>query len=90
MSDEQLMRRERLGSYVCQKGLQMRKNPILAAILGVLFGAFGIGIYFRSFKDFLLCLGLQILLILLPIPPLNFALSWAAAATYGLIRANQD
>lgn len=68
----------------------MNKNPIVAAILGVLFGAIGIGVYFGSFKDFLFCFALQFALFLIPIPPLNLALSWAAAATYGLVRAKQD
>lgn len=67
----------------------MNKNPVVAALLGVLFGCFGIGLYFRSWKDFFLCGTIQLGLCLLPIPPLNLALSWAAAATYGAIRANR-
>ncbi|HEX3019703.1 MAG TPA: hypothetical protein VHP36_05355 [Chitinispirillaceae bacterium] len=34
--------------------LNDRKDPTLSAILGLLFGGIGLGIYFRSFIDFLL------------------------------------
>jgi hypothetical protein len=67
----------------------MRKNAAIAAILGVLFGCFGIGLYFRSWQAFLVCGALQLGLLLIPLPPLNLAFSWAAAATYGAIRASK-
>lgn len=35
--------------------LARRRNPAVAVIVGLLFGGIGVGIYFRSFVDFLLC-----------------------------------
>ena len=32
-----------------------RRNAVLAATIGLLFGAIGVGIYLRSFLDFVLC-----------------------------------
>ena len=39
-----------------------RKNPQIAAVLGFLFGGIGLGIYFLSFVDFLIPLGITIVL----------------------------
>jgi hypothetical protein len=35
--------------------LPRRKSAPVAAIIGLLFGGIGVGIYFRSFLDFVLC-----------------------------------
>jgi len=38
------------------KPLHAAKSPVWAFLIGILFGAPGIGIYFRSWKDFFICL----------------------------------
>lgn len=67
--------------------LKNKKNPVIAAVLGVLFGAIGIGIYFRSWKDFFICMGLFIGLIIL-IPGLGALPGWLFSAIYGAYRAH--
>lgn len=43
--------------YIARKigPLPRRKSAPVAAIVGLVFGAIGVGIYFRSFLDFVLC-----------------------------------
>ena len=43
--------------------LKSEKHPTLALVVGLLFGGIGLGIYFRSFVDFILLLGILIALI---------------------------
>jgi hypothetical protein len=40
--------------------LQSEKNPVLAGLIGFLFGGIGLGIYFKSFTDFLMLLAFTI------------------------------
>ena len=69
--------------------LEKKKNPLLAAALGVFFGAVGIGIYFRSWKDFFVCIGLFIGLSIV-IPGLGAVPGWLFAAVYGAYRAHSS
>lgn len=66
--------------------LKKQKNPALAAAIGFLFGPFGIGIYFASWQDFFVCLGLLIVLFV-TIPGLGAVPGWLFSAGYGLYRA---
>lgn len=66
--------------------LPEKKNPIIAAILGICFGAIGIGLYFQSWKDFWVCIGLLIFL-LICIPGVGAIPGWISAAVYGFYRA---
>ena len=64
--------------------LPEKKNPLVAAALGFCFGAIGVGIYFRSWKDTVICLAVFLPLAMtgvLAIP------GWWFAAAYGLFRA---
>ena len=40
--------------------LQGEKNPVLAGLIGFLFGGIGLGIYFKSLTDFLMLLAITI------------------------------
>ncbi len=42
--------------------LKSEKKPTLSLVIGLLFGGIGLGIYFRSFVDFILLLGILIAL----------------------------
>jgi hypothetical protein len=63
------------------------KNPVTAAILGLLFGPFGIGIYFKSGVDFAICFGI---LILLSLTGVLAPVGWVMAAAYGAHRAKES
>jgi hypothetical protein len=39
-----------------RRPIARRKSAALAAVIGLLFGAIGVGIYLRSFVDFALCI----------------------------------
>lgn len=67
--------------------LAEKKSPLAAAIIGVFFGAIGIGIYFRSWKDFFICMLLFIGLTII-IPGLGAFPGWLFAAGYGAYRAH--
>ena len=69
--------------------LKTKKSPVLAGILGFLFGPFGIGAYFMSWKDFLCCMGMLILL-MIAIPGLGALPGWIFSACYGVYRANKS
>src|ERR1043166_932176 len=63
------------------------KNPIIAFVLGIFFGALGGGIFFKSWKDFFVCLLLFIFLTV-AIPGLGAVPGWLFAAFYGAYRAH--
>jgi hypothetical protein len=64
--------------------LKDKKNPFTAAAIGFFFGPFGIGLYFGSWKDFFLCLGVLILLMFtVALTPVG----WLFSAAYGFYRA---
>lgn len=63
------------------------KNPRIAAILGVLFGPFGIGFYFKSGADFAICLAI---LIFLSLTGVLAPVGWIIAGAYGYHRAKES
>ena len=69
--------------------LAEEKNPLVAFLLGVFFGALGVGIYFRSWKDFFVCFFLFVFLTL-AIPGLGALPGWLFAAFYGAYRAHSS
>ena len=66
--------------------LDKPKDPTTAAILGFLFGPVGLGIYFKSFLDFFISLGLLILMTIL-IPGVGIVPGWIFSAAFGYFRA---
>jgi hypothetical protein len=68
--------------------LKEPKNAALAFFLGFLFGPFGIGIYFKSGKDFAICFAMLMVGVLFfgfgAIP------GWLFSACYGAWRAQQS
>jgi hypothetical protein len=62
------------------------KNPVIAGVLGFFFGALGVGLYFKSWKDFLICFGV-FFVVLFAIPALGAVPGWWFAAGYGVYRA---
>ena len=64
--------------------LPEKKNPLLAAVLGFLFGPIGVGIYFRSWMDGLVCMGVFLFLAMTGILAIP---GWWFAAGYGVVRA---
>jgi Kef-type K+ transport system membrane component KefB len=69
--------------------LAEEKNPIVAFFLGVFFGALGVSIYFKSVKDFFVCLFVFILLTVM-IPGLGAVPGWLFAGFYGAYRAHSS
>jgi hypothetical protein len=66
--------------------LPTRKNVALAFALGFAFGPFGVGIYFKSPKDFFICLAMLLVSILF----FGFGViaGWLFSACYGAWRAH--
>lgn len=62
------------------------KNPAIAFGAGLIFGALGVAIYFKSAKDFVICFGLFIVASIL-LPGLGSILGWFFAPCYGAYRA---
>lgn len=62
------------------------KNPVVAGVLGFLFGAVGVGLYFRSWGDFFVCL-VVFFVLTFAIPGLGAIPGWWFAAGYGIFRA---
>lgn len=62
------------------------KNPAIAFVAGLIFGALGVAIYFKSAKDFVICFGLFIVASIL-LPGLGSILGWFFAPCYGAYRA---
>ena len=68
------------------------KNPIVAFLLGLFFGAFGVGLYLQNWSDFLLCAGVYLFLIICAAPtvlsiPLAMLIGGVFCACYGAYRA---
>lgn len=62
------------------------KNPTIAFVAGLVFGALGVAIYFKSVKDFFICLGLFLAASIL-LPGVGSILGWFFAPCYGAYRA---
>lgn len=79
----------KLGAEVVKQldPLHERKSPVLAFILGLLFGALGVAIYFKSIKDFFICMGMFIVASLL-LPGFGILLGWFFSPVYGAWRAH--
>ena len=65
------------------------KNPVVAFMAGLVFGALGGAIYFKSAKDFLICFGLFVAASIL-LPGLGLVLGWGFAPVYGAYRAHSS
>lgn len=48
--------------------LKTRKDPTLAAICGFAFGGVGLGLYLKSWPDFLIPFGMMLVLMILSVP----------------------
>jgi hypothetical protein len=71
--------------------LKKRRNELVAFVLAYLFGAIGVGIYLRSWRD----AGVALLIGLAGIPvamllPSSFAVSSAAVGAYALMRVRDS
>lgn len=69
--------------------LASEKHPAVAFLLGLFFGAIGVAIYFRSWKDFFVCLGVFLFLSIM-IPAVGAVPGWLFAAVYGAFRAHSS
>jgi hypothetical protein len=70
--------------------LKQRKSPMAAFLLGFFFGALGVAIYFKSWKDFFVCIGLFLAFALIaPWGPGEFV-GMLFAAIYGSWRAHSS
>lgn len=69
--------------------LEKKKDPGKAVIWGFLLGPFGVGFYFRSWRDFFLCMGMLILLIIV-LPVVGGFPGWIFSAAYGYFRAESS
>lgn len=67
--------------------LKTHKDPTVAAVVGLLFGPFGIGLYFRSWADFVVLL-LLIIILGIMIPGVGAIGAWIFAAIWGYARAS--
>jgi len=66
--------------------LKAKKNPVVALVVGCLFGAIGVGIYFESFLDFLVPLVVFIVATLAGLG-LGAVPGWLFAGFWGMARA---
>jgi hypothetical protein len=69
--------------------LPAEKNVAVALVLGIFFGALGVGIYFRSWKDFFVCL-LLLIVLTIGIPAIGAIPGWLFAGVYGAFRAQSS
>lgn len=63
-----------------------KKNPLIAGLIGFAFGGIGLGLYFRSFKDFLYPILVMLLLSFL-FPGVGTVAGIALTTLWGIIRA---
>lgn len=70
------------------KPLKSRKSPVVAAVLAVLFGALGLGIYLRSWSDAGVALAITVAGVALAsgIGIIAILLSWVGLAAYAVMR----
>jgi len=69
--------------------LKVKKNPLLAGILGFLFGGLGIGLYFQSWKDgvYLVVVFLMLSFLLAPLVVVGPLIALLFAGVWGFARA---
>lgn len=63
------------------------KSPAVAFVAGLVFGALGVAIYFKSVKDFFVCMGLFLVASVM-LPGVGSILGWFFAPIYGAWRAH--
>jgi hypothetical protein len=73
--------------------LKKRRDPTAAFFIGLTLGAFGLGPYLGSWKDFFICLGAVLFFALVLAPTMvgevfTLPLSWLFAACYGTVRVH--
>lgn len=68
------------------EALPERKNPLIAALVGFFFGAIGVAVYFRSVRDFVVCV-VSLIGFTFAIPVGGAPIGWLFAAGYGFFRA---
>ncbi|HEY4942288.1 MAG TPA: hypothetical protein VII56_12745 [Rhizomicrobium sp.] len=68
--------------------LPEEKNPFVAFLLGICLGALGVAIYFKSAKDFFICMGCFIALTMVMPFGLGEVIGWLFAPAYGAWRAH--
>jgi hypothetical protein len=66
--------------------IREKKNPIIAGILGFLFGGIGLGLYFQSWKDFLYPILVMIGLTII-IPGIGMIVAIILTTFWGIFRA---
>ena len=66
--------------------IREKKHPLLAGIIGFMFGGIGLGLYFQSWKDFLYPVLAWVALAIV-IPGLGLILAAIFSATWGAARA---
>lgn len=68
--------------------LKRRKNPSLAAIIGLLFGGIGLGIYFASLVDFIIPIAITVILVItVQTNGVGAIVGAIIAGVWGLVRA---
>ena len=70
--------------------LRTKKSPLIAGILGFLFGGIGIGLYFQSWKDaaYLIVIFIMLSLLLSPLVIVGPFLALCFASGWGVVRAS--
>jgi mannose/fructose/N-acetylgalactosamine-specific phosphotransferase system component IIC len=70
------------------KPLKSRKNPVIAGILAFMFGAIGVGLYLRSWRDagVTLALGLGLSILSVQLGLVGSAIVGVVLATYAVTR----
>ena len=65
--------------------LKSHKNASIACLISVFFGSIGLGIYLKSFEDFVICTVL-ILILIFVIPGIGAVPGFLLTAVYGYFR----
>jgi hypothetical protein len=76
-----------------RRPLRRRRSAIVAALIGLVFGALGVGIYFRSFLDFVLCMLLTMVASMgyvMSGSPMTLLLCMTASSLYGFHRVRMS
>ena len=69
--------------------LNSHKNPGIACMVGVLFGSIGLGIYLKSFEDFVICTVVLMLLVIF-IPGVGVVPGFLLTGVYGYFRVKNS
>jgi hypothetical protein len=66
--------------------IREKKNPLVAGVLGFLFGGIGLGLYFGSWKDFLYPI-LTLLGLAIVLPGIGIVVGVLLTTIWGIVRA---